>query len=155
MMVAIYWDDIKEGDSLPTIEKIATTASLIRWAGATGDFLPMHFEDTFAHNAGLKGPIVHGALKRQWIIQVVTDWIGNPGFLKRVYCEYRGLDFPRKMKTMKDPVDGETWLCKGLVTKKYSSEKGEYLVDCNIWVENGTGAVTTLGNATVILPRRS
>jgi hypothetical protein len=84
---------------------------------------------------------------------LLTNWIGDEGFLKKFSCQYRGLDFPRKMQTMNEPVEGETWQCKGKVTKKYV-EGGQHLVDCDIWVENGKGEATTPGKATVILPSR-
>ncbi|MBI2329662.1 MAG: hypothetical protein HYU85_08560 [Chloroflexi bacterium] len=57
------------------------------------------------------------------------------------------------MKTTSEPHEGETWWCKGKVTKKYV-EGDEHLVDCEIGVENGKGEVTTPGTATVILPSR-
>jgi hypothetical protein len=63
------------------------------------------------------------------------------------------MDYPRKMKSFDDPQDGETWWCKGKVTKKYNVGD-ELLVDCEIWVENGKGVQTTPGNATVVLPSK-
>jgi len=57
------------------------------------------------------------------------------------------------MKTMGEPHEGDTWQCKGKVTKKYV-ENGEHLVDCDIRVENGKGEVTTPGTATVSLPSK-
>jgi hypothetical protein len=63
------------------------------------------------------------------------------------------MDIPRAMRSMADPADGETWMCKGKVTKKYV-EEGEHCVDCDIWIENGKGEVTTPGKATAILSSR-
>ncbi len=57
------------------------------------------------------------------------------------------------MKTGVDPQEGETWGCKGIVTKTYA-EGDEYYSDCDIWVENGKGEKTTTGSATVVLPSR-
>jgi hypothetical protein len=98
-------------------------------------------------------PIVHGALKRQWLIQLLTDWIGEQGFLKKFSCQYRAMDYPRAMRTMIDPQDGETWWCKGKVIRKYI-EDDEHLADCDVWIENGKGEITTPGKATVVLPWR-
>jgi len=58
------------------------------------------------------------------------------------------------MKSISEPQDGETWYCKGKVTKKYL-EGNLHLVDCKIGLENGRGEITTSGRATVILPSRS
>jgi hypothetical protein len=54
---------------------------------------------------------------------------------------------------MNEPVEGETWQCKGKVSKKYV-EEGEHLVDLEIGLENGKGQVTTPGTATVALPSK-
>jgi hypothetical protein len=151
MSEQICWDDITEGSEVKPLAKIATTQMLIRWAGASGDFNPLHFDYTFAEAAGVGKPIVHGALKRQWLIQMLTDWMGEYGFLKKFSCQYRAMDYPRAMKTPKDPQDGETWWCKGKITRKYI-ENDEHYVDVDIRLENGKGEVTTSGKATVILP---
>ncbi len=154
MAKQLYWEDVNEGDQVPTLPKIATTQTLVKWAGASGDFVPLHYDDAFAVASGQPRAFVHGALKRQWLVQLMTDWIGDDGFLKRFSCQYRQIDFPRRMKSLVEPHDGETWQCKGKIVKKYT-EGNEHLVDCDIWVENGKGEVTTPGKATVILPSRA
>jgi hypothetical protein len=149
----IYWEDIKEGQEIPTLPKVATSLMLVKWAGASGDFNPHHYETEFAMTQGTGGVIVHGLLKHAWLIQLVTNWMGDEGFMKKFSCQYRGLDFPRKMKTMDQPQDGETWLCKGKIAKKYVDGEN-HCVDLEIGVENGKGQVTTPGTATVVLPTR-
>jgi hypothetical protein len=126
---------------------------LVKWAGASGDFNPLHYDAAFAATQGVGSPIVHGALKRQWLVQLMTDWMGEQGTLRKFSCSYRAMDWPRKMATPMTPEEGETWQCKGKVTKKYV-EDGQRCVDCDIWIENGKGEVTTPGTATVILPTR-
>ncbi|MFC1862219.1 MaoC/PaaZ C-terminal domain-containing protein, partial [Chloroflexota bacterium] len=126
---------------------------LVKWAGATGDFNPLHYEDSFAASQGVGRPIIHGGLKRQWLIQLMTDWIGEQGTLQKFSCQYRAMDHPRLMKLTAEPEEGETWWCKGKVIKKYA-EGDEHYLDCDIWIENGKGEVTTPGKATVILPLR-
>jgi hypothetical protein len=154
MAKQIYFEDVNVNDELPPLPKIATTLMLVKWAGASGDFNPLHYDAAFAAAIGVGSPIVHGALKRQWLVQVVTDWMGEQGTLKKFACSYRAMDWPRKMATPMTPEDGETWQCKGKVTKKYT-DGGQNLVDCEIWIENGKGEVTTPGTVTVILPGRS
>lgn len=149
----LYWEDVEVGSQIPTLPKIATTMMLVKWAGASGDFNPHHYDDQSPMAMATGGIIVHGALKRQWLIQLVTDWIGGEGRLKRFSCQYRRLDFPRRMANFTDPMEGETWLCKGTVTNKYVEDK-QHLVDCEIWVENGQGDKTVPGTATVVLPSR-
>lgn len=149
----LYWEDVEVGTEVTTLPKIATTQMLVRWAGASGDLNPAHYEDSFAKAAGQNRAFVHGQLKRAWLVQLMTDWIGDEGTLKKLSCQFRAVDWPRLMKTMTEPEEGETWLCKGTVTKKYE-EGGEHYVECDIWVENGKGEKTTPGKATAVLPSR-
>ena len=150
----LYWEDIQEGDEVTPLAKIATTQMLVKWAGASGDMNPLHYDEHFAAKEGAGKPIVQGALKRQWLIQLMTDWIGEAGTLRKFNCLYRAPDYPRAMRTMTEPEEGETWWCKGKVAKKYLQD-GEHYIDCNIWIENGKAEVTTPGRATVILPSQS
>jgi len=149
-----YWEDVAEGTEIPTLSKVATSRMLVKFAGASGDFNPLHYEDSFATGQNVGKPIVHGQLKRAWLVQLITDWMGELGTLKKFACQFRGMDYPRLMKTMVEPQEGETWLCKGKVTRKYV-EGDEHLVECEIWVENCKGEQTTPGSAVVSLPSRS
>ena len=149
----LYWEDIEVEGEVTPLSKVATSQMLVKWAGASGDFNPLHYDDTFAAAQGVGKPIIHGALKRQWLIQLMTDWIGEQGALKRFACRYRAMDHPRRMTTTSECEEGETWWCKGKVTKKYV-ENGEHCINCNIWIENGKGDVTTPGSATVVLPNK-
>lgn len=153
MAKQLYWEDIKEDDEVTPLAKVATTQMLVRWAGASGDFNPLHYDSEFAAAQGVGKPIVHGALKRQWLVQLMTDWVGEEGTLRKFSCQYRAMDYPRQMKTMTEPEEGETWQCKGKITKKYV-EGDDHYADCDIWIENEKGEKTTPGRATVILPSR-
>lgn len=153
MAKQLYWEDVEVDTEVTTLPKVATRRMLVKWAGASGDFNPLHYDDSFAESQGVGKPIVHGALKRQWLIQLMTDWIGEEGTLRKFSCQYRAMDYPRLMKTMTEPQEGETCYCKGKVTKKYV-EGDEHCVDCIIGVENEKGEVTTPGKATVVLPSR-
>jgi hypothetical protein len=153
MAKQLYYEDVEVGADITPLAKIATTRMLVQWAGASGDFNPLHYEDDFAKAIGVGAPIVHGALKRAWLCQLMTDWIGEHGVLKKLSCQYRGMDYPRKMKTIEEANEGETWWCKGKVAQKHVAG-GEHLVECAIWVENGKGEKTTPGAALVALPSR-
>lgn len=150
----LYYEDIEVGDEVTPLKKIATTRMLVQWAGATGDFNPLHYEEDFAKNLGVGSPIVHGALKKAWLINLMTDWVGEKGRLKKLSCRYRGMDYPRKMNTFSEPHEGETWWCKGTVTKKYLEDE-EGVVELAIWVENGRGDKTTPGTAQAVLPSKT
>ena len=142
MTVQVYWEDTAEGMKLPSLVKNVTTRQLVQYAGASGDFYEIHYDKDFAQETGLSGVIVHGALKSAFLGQLMTDWSGPFGTLKRLSCQYRGMDYPNHPIT-----------AKGTVTRKYQ-EGDQYLVDCTIWLENPEGENTTPGMATVILPSR-
>ena len=153
MAKQLYYEDVEVGTELTPLAKVATTQMLVKWAGASGDFNPLHYDDAFASAQGVDGPIVHGSLKRAWLGQLMTDWIGDQGFIGKFSCQYRGIDYPRGMKDITQPGEGETWWCKGRVTKKYVADD-QKLVECDIWVENGKGEKPVRGSATVTLPSR-
>jgi hypothetical protein len=151
----LFWDDVQIGGELPTLEKVASTQMLAKWAAASGDFNPLHYEFPFAESQGVGTPIVHGQLKRAWLIQTLTDWIGENGDVKKFSCQFRGIDYPVLMKSMTEPKEDQpTHFCKGKVIDKYE-KNGSYYVEAEIWVENSSGEITTPGKALVALPKRN
>ena len=138
----VDWDDVKEGTELPDLVKHPTTQQLVKYAGASGDYYQIHYDQTYARSNDLEDVILHGALKNAFLGHLVTKWMGPAGDLKRLVCQYRGMDIPGTPVTI-----------KGVVTKKYQ-ESGDNLVDCEIWLQNEKGEKTTPGSATVALPSR-
>jgi len=138
----VFWEDIEEGQEIPSLVKKPTTQDLVKWAGASGDFYQIHYDKDFALQSRLPGVIVHGALKSGWLGQLLGDWVGLKGVVKKFGCSYRGMDVP-----------GDTLTCKGKVTKKYT-QGNEHLIELDIWIENGKGENTTPGTALVALPSR-
>lgn len=142
MAEQLFWEDVEEGTEVTPLEKQPTTQQLVRWAGASGDFYQIHYDKDFALGNALPGVIVHGALKSAWLGQLLGDWAGEDGSVRKYGCSYRGMDVP-----------GDTLTCKGKVTKKYV-EGNEHLVECEIWLENSKGEKTTPGTAVVVLPSK-
>jgi len=137
-----FWEDVEVGAEIPSLVKNPTPQQLVRWAGASGDFYQIHYDKDFALGNNLPGIIVHGALKSTWLGQMLGDWVGVNGKIKKYGCGYRGMDVP-----------GDTLTCRGTVTKKYV-EDDEHLVELEIWIENGEGKKTTPGQAVVALPSK-
>jgi acyl dehydratase len=69
------------GTELPPLTVYITRAQLIRYAGASGDFNPIHWNERFAKEVGLPDIIAHGMLTMALGGRVVTDWLGDPGRL--------------------------------------------------------------------------
>jgi acyl dehydratase len=71
--------NVNPGDELPAQDFPITRADLIRYAGASGDFNVIHWNERVATSVGLPGVIAHGMLTMASAIRVVTDWAGDPG----------------------------------------------------------------------------
>ena len=143
MSQQLYYEDIAVSSEITPLVKQPTTRQLVMWAGASGDYNPIHYDKDFAQSRGLPGVIVHGQLICSFLGQLMTDWMGEQGSLRKLTCSYKGMNFP-----------GETVTAKGKVIKKYI-DAGEHRVECNIWVENPKGEKTASGMAIAIMPSRS
>ena len=137
-----YYEDVTVGDEIAPLIKQPTTRQLVMWAGASGDYNEIHYDKDFAQSRGLSGVIVPGQMVCSFLGQLMTDWIGEEGNLKKLTCSYKSMNYP-----------GETLACKGEVKKKYT-EGEEHLVECNLWVENEKGERTISSRATIVLPSR-
>jgi acyl dehydratase len=134
----LYFEDINEGMEIPTIKKNPTTQQLVKYAGASGDFYQIHYDMEYAKNNGLPGVILHGALKNAFLGQLITDWIGTSGKLKMLEVQYKGMDLP-----------GTPVYAKGIVSKIIDENN----INCDLWLETENGDKTTIGKATIQLPK--
>jgi acyl dehydratase len=138
----LYFEDINEGDSIPDLVKEPVTrVQLVKYAGASGDFNPLHTVEDFAKKAGFDQPIAHGMLSMAFVGQVLTDWL-PPGALKKLGSRFTAVTFP-----------GDTVTCKGRVVRKYQ-EGGENLIEIEVWAETQNGTKTVQGSAVAALPSR-
>ncbi len=78
-MTHINIASLEVGQEVGNVEILFTRDSLVRYAGASGDFNPIHYRDDFAKSVGLDGVLAHGMLTMGAAVQVVVDWIGDPG----------------------------------------------------------------------------
>lgn len=78
-MTLVSISQVHVGLELPVQEFIFTRADLIRYAGASGDFNIIHWNERVAQEVGLPSVIAHGMLTMGTVIRVVTDWLGDPG----------------------------------------------------------------------------
>jgi acyl dehydratase len=128
--------DVKVGDSAPplVIENLTRT-NFVRYAGASGDFNPMHHDDTMATKAGNPSVFGHGMLTAGYLGRYLKDWFG-PTALRTF-----------SMRFSKQIWPGDTLTCAGTVTA-VREENGETLVDvdCTVTTQNGDTAI--VGNAT-------
>ncbi|MEU7065211.1 MaoC family dehydratase [Streptomyces sp. NPDC046161] len=79
MTAQIQYADVEVGTELPAAAFPVTRATLVQYAGASGDFNPIHWNEKFAKEVGLPDVIAHGMFTMAEAIRVVTDWVGDPG----------------------------------------------------------------------------
>ncbi|AZK95907.1 MULTISPECIES: MaoC family dehydratase [Streptomyces] len=79
MAAKISFADVEVGTELPAGSFPVDRAVLVRYAGASGDFNPIHWNEEFAREVGLPNVIAHGMFTMAEAIRVVTDWVGDPG----------------------------------------------------------------------------
>ena len=138
----VYFEDVKVGDELPPlVTGPIQQIQLTRYAGASGDFNPIHQDDEFAKAAGMGGVFAHGMLSMGFVAQAVTDWAGA-GSVRKLGVRFVGL------VRLKDHVT-----CKGRVLSK-SSKDDVHRAELEVWAENQRGEKVVTGRATVALPTR-
>lgn len=79
MTAGIAYDAVEVGTELPAQSFPVSRAALVQYAGASGDFNPIHWNEKFAREVGLPDVIAHGMFTMAEAIRVVTDWAGDPG----------------------------------------------------------------------------
>ncbi|MEU9264345.1 MaoC family dehydratase [Streptomyces sp. NPDC048251] len=79
MTAKIAYDEVEVGTELPARSFPVNRATLVQYAGASGDFNPIHWNEKFAKEVGLPDVIAHGMFTMAEAVRVVTDWIGDPG----------------------------------------------------------------------------
>lgn len=78
-MTHININSLEVGQQIGSSEYLLTRDSLVRYAGASGDFNPIHYRDDFAQSVGLEGVLAHGMLTMGVAVQVAVDWVGDSG----------------------------------------------------------------------------
>lgn len=137
--MTLHWDDVKEGQPLPEIRKAPGVTQLVKYAAGSGDFNPLHHDYAFPQAKQLGSIIVHGRFKYASLGEVVSNWLGHAGRIRRISCQYRGMDFP-----------DQALVCGGVVKRKWV-ENGEKLVELELWTKTEKGQNTTPGSAVVVL----
>jgi acyl dehydratase len=131
------FDAVAEGAEAPVVEHELTRTDLVRYAGASGDFNPMHHDEVAAQAAGLPSVFGHGMFSMGLLGRALTDWAGV-GNLKRYQVRFTKQTWP-----------GEVLRSKIVVTGK-REEGGEKLVDVTIELANQDGEVKLAGSATAL-----
>jgi len=102
--------DLIAGGEIPTLSVTPDKYLTNRYAGASGDFNPIHIDEEFARAVGLPGRILHGLWTMAQVARAQTDAAGGPEHLKRLSVQFRGMGMPEQeiivIGTVREVVDG-------------------------------------------------
>lgn len=134
-MTGIDLTGVEVGTELPALTVHLTRQTLVRYAGASTDFNPIHYSDHFAVELGLPGVIAHGMLTMGTGLRVVTDWVGDPARVRSYFVRFT------KPVPVPDDGSGAAVRFSGRVTK---------IVDAvaTVALEAVCGDAKVLGSAT-------
>jgi acyl dehydratase len=93
------------GDDIPSLTVTPDRYLTVRYAGASGDFNPIHVDDEFAREVGLPGKILHGLWTMAQVARAQTEAAGGPHALKRLTVTFRGMGLPEREITVTGKVD--------------------------------------------------
>lgn len=137
----VSWDDVAVGDELPVVELGISLKRLALQTSGSQDWYPVHFDPAFARKSGHADVFMNTGWIQAALVRVITDWMGDAGFLRRLKFEMRRQHRPGDMVIGRARVVGK--------------DEGESSVELEVWLENEREGMATPGEATVVLPRRS
>ena len=141
-MKTLFFEDVQEGTELPkfVVENLTRT-DIVKYAGASGDFNPIHHDQTFAASAGYPSVFAHGMLSAGFAGKCVTDFVGRAN-LRLFKVSFRAQVWP-----------GDTITCSGKVTKKLEAN-GEKRIEGEVVAVNQKGEAVIQGAFVAALPSK-
>ncbi len=131
--------DLTVGELIAQREVLLTRDALVRYAGASGDFNPIHYRDDFAESVGLPGVIAHGMLTMGVAVQDVAVWAGSSAAI----ADYQ-VKFTRPVPV---PAASEARVLVSATVAAVWPERAEVRIDLTVTVDDAT----VLGKAQVVV----
>jgi len=139
----LYFEDVQVGDTIPKlITSPVTHLQLVRYAGASGDFNPLHTDPKIGEMIGTGGIIAHGMLIMGFAGRLLSDYVGSAA-LRKFGVRFRG------MTHLDDVIT-----CTGTITEKYEAD-GEARIAGKVQAEDQNGDVKVTGTFVAALPKRT
>ena len=136
----LYFEAVKVGDELPPLVKPPVDRSQIaRFAGATGDFGPLHVDEPFARNAGFPSVLVPGMLTTGFLAELASDWLRGAR-IRRFSARFVKIVWP-----------GDVVTVRGRVVDRRFEPSSKYAADIEVWGENQRGELVVRGAVTAQL----
>ena len=139
----LYYEDVEVGDAIPKLVKSPIShLQLVRYAGASGDFNPLHTDPKIGELVGVGGIIGHGMLTMGFVGQMLSDYVG-PAALRKFGVRFKG------MTHLDDVIS-----CTGTITEKYETD-GEARIAGKVQAADQNGEVKVAGTFVAALPHRT
>jgi len=140
MVEAPFFEDVEVGGELPAITKAPDNLQLFMFSAVTWNCHRIHFDADFAReHDGLPNVLTQRPLLGSFLAQLLTDWVGDNGRIRRLEWSNRG-----------PAVPGDVLTCRGrVVSKTLIADRG--VVECEIWIEKANGEIIVPGKAEVVL----
>jgi acyl dehydratase len=137
----LYFEDVAEGDEAPIRSHVLDRTDLVRYAGASGDFNPMHHDEVKAVQAGQPSVFGHGMFSMGFLGSALTDYVGV-GNVRRFQVRFAKQTWPDEKLSTKIVVTGKR------------SEGDDHLVDLDVRLHNADGEEKVVGEATAVVASR-
>jgi acyl dehydratase len=137
----LFFEDVTVGDEAPATSHKLTRTDLVKYAGASGDFNPMHHDEVAAQAAGMPSVFGHGMFSMGLLGSALTDYVGV-GNVTRYQVRFARQTWPDELLSSKIVVTGKR------------EEDGRRLVDLSVTLSNGDGEDKLVGEATAALPSK-
>ncbi|MBX7113783.1 MAG: MaoC family dehydratase N-terminal domain-containing protein [Myxococcaceae bacterium] len=133
----LFFENIHVGDEIPAMAKAPVDrVQLARYAGATGDFNPIHVDEVHARGLGMPSVYAPSPLGMGFLGQLISDW-ARGALLRKFGVKFIKIIWP-----------GDTLVCKGRVSDRFGQD-GKYFIDLDVWAENQKGELVLKGLATL------
>lgn len=138
----VYYEDVQVGDAIPKLTTSSVShLQLVRYAGASGDFNPLHTDPKIGEMIGTGGIIAHGMLIMGFVGQMLSDYVG-PTALRKFGVRFKG------MTHLDDVIT-----CTGTITEKYEVD-GETRIAGKLQAADQNGDLKVSGTFVAAVPRR-
>lgn len=138
----LYFEDVEEGDQAPVRSRVLTRTDLVMYAGASGDYNPMHHDEVQAQAAGQPSVFGHGMFSMGFLGTAITDYVGV-GNVRRFQVRFAKQTWPDEELRTTIVVTGKR------------TEGPDHLVDMDVRLLNADGEEKVVGEATAVVLSRS
>jgi hydroxyacyl-ACP dehydratase HTD2-like protein with hotdog domain len=144
MQSQVYFEDVEVGQEIPSLTKNVNTVNILMYVAAVWLMDRIHFDNPYAvKRRGLPDIVAPGNMAGDYYVQLLNDWAGEKGRLKKIGLQFRNFMIP-----------GNVLTCGGRITGK-SVEDSKGRVELELWIRNQDGVVCVPGKGVVELPLRA